>query len=86
MSDTVAIRNIRCGACGNVSEFRLVEIWRNHTIVFQAKNGARSKEGYMHEGEPHAVFCECEKCGRSWRMRNAGQIISLDLLSERKAG
>lgn len=65
----------RCPRCGGLAD-SYVELWKNCTIEFIAKNGIAEAEGNLAPGQPYAVEANCGDCGHTWRLRRITQITA----------
>jgi hypothetical protein len=81
----IPIRRIRCPKCRRPPE-QLIEHGTQTMRFDVSPDGAmREAEGYCHEGDVERLFARCS-CGHGWRVRNAVQVTSVDVGSERPHG
>jgi hypothetical protein len=75
-NQTLFIANGRrcvCPKCKS-SDLLLTELWKNHSIQFDYKNGQIVSKGNAECGNPYKVEAFCNKCKHEWRLKGVIQI------------
>lgn len=75
---SIPCRKIICPRCGKYAT-GLQEVWKDHVIDFNYKDGKRGRDGWLNGGDPYKVIASCDDCDYYWRVRGATQITDLDV-------
>lgn len=73
------IQNVRqcvCPKCKS-TDLTLTELWKNHSIQFQYRNGKIIYKGNLEPGDPYKVEAFCNDCNHEWRLKKVTQITDV---------
>ena len=66
-----------CPKCKS-NTLMLIELWRNHSIVWEQINGQFDRhEGSLEPGDAYKLEAKCKECGHQWTIRRALQISDI---------
>ncbi len=71
-----SVRQCVCPKCKSTN-LTLTELWKNHSIQFQYRNGKVIGEGNLEPGYPYKVEAFCNECNHEWRLKKVTQIIDV---------